>query len=65
MELKGLCRQNVNNEYRQPETCIQISSYVGLKRMISFFIQITLMIVSGMVTSGDKDLVLKVIQKLL
>ena len=33
LQLKGLCRQNVNIENRR-ETCLQIGTYVGL--IISF-----------------------------
>ena len=43
--------KNVNIENQQ-ETCLQIGTYVRL--IISFLIQITLMIVFGIVTSRDK-----------
>ena len=62
VNVKGLCRLNVNIE-NQWETCLQIGIYVGLK--ISFLIQITPTIVSGMVTLRDKTFSLQVIQKLM
>ena len=62
VNLKGLCRWNVNIENQQ-ETCLQIGTYVGLT--ISFFIQITLTIVSDFVTLEDKSFSLPVIIKLM
>ena len=57
--LKGLCRQNVNIENQQ-ETCLQIGTYVGLT--ISFLIQITLTIISDVVTLRDKAFIPQVIK---
>ena len=61
-KLKGLCHENVNIE-NQWETCLQIGAYVGL--IISFLIQITLTILSDMLTSKDKTFSPQVIRKLM